>query len=63
MPTSRPGYGTSSLLGSDNQEREGQRRILDQPAVPACNHVRAVPKTTHSNVVRHQEPCLTCHRP
>ena len=53
MPTSRPGYGTSSLLGSDNQEREGQRRILDQPAVPACNHVCAVPKTTHSNVVRH----------
>ena len=44
MPTSRPGYGTNNLLGSDNQEREGQRKILDQSAVPACNHVRAISK-------------------
>jgi len=53
MPTSRPGYGTNNLLGSDNQEREGQRKILDQPAVPACNHMHAVPTTHRSNVVRH----------
>ena len=53
MPTSRPGYGTNNLLGSDNQECEGQRKILDQPAVPACNIVRAIPKRNRSNVVHH----------
>lgn len=53
MPTGRPDYGTNNLLGSDNQEREGQRRILDQSAVPACNHMCAVPKTNHSTTVCH----------
>ena len=55
MPTSRPGYGTNNPPGSDNQEREDQRRIRDQPAVPACNHVCAVFKTNHSNFVCHSQ--------
>ncbi len=58
MPTSRPGYETNNLLGSDNQEREDQRRTRDQPAVPACNHVCAVPKTNHSNGVCHSQSNL-----
>ncbi len=53
MPTSRPGCETNNLLGSDNQEREDQRRTRDQPAVPACNHVHAIPEAHRSNVVGH----------
>ena len=52
-PTNRPGYETNNPPGSDNQEREGQRKSLDQPAVPACNHMRAIPEAHRSNVVGH----------
>jgi hypothetical protein len=58
MPTSHPGCETNNLLGSDSQEREDQRRIRDQSAVPACNHVSAVPKTNHSIVLCHSQSNL-----